>query len=417
VQHLRHALFPLLEAQRPVVERARQAEAVRHQRLFARAIAFVHGPDLRDRDVALVEHHQVVAREVVEQRGRRLARLAVAQVPAVVLDAVAEAHLLQQLEVVHGALLQALALQQLALGLEARERLAQLLADGVDGLLALLLGRDVVAAREDGGGLQLAQHLAAQRVHLADALDLVAPVLDAQGHVLGVHREHLHHVAAHPEGAAVEVDVVARVLDVHQPAQQLVAAQLLAHVQLHQHAAVPLGRADAVDARHARHDDDVPPRQERARGRVPHPVDAVVHDGVLLDVRVGRRDVGLGLVVVVVADEELHRVVREELAQLAVQLRRQRLVGRHHQRRPVHLLDDVGHREGLAAAGDAEEHLVGFARLETCDQLGDGAGLIAARLHGGDEAEVGHDGGSVAGAGVRGCQERLRSTVEARLRE
>jgi hypothetical protein len=142
-------------------------------------------------------------------------------------------------------------------------------------------------------------------------------------------------------------------------------------------------------------------------------------DGVLLDVRVGRRDVGLGLVVVVVADEELHRVVREELLELAVELRRQRLVGRHHQRRPVHLLDDVGHREGLAAAGDAEEDLVSLACLETRDQLGDGAGLVAARLHGGDEAEVGHGGGQrsrvrcqgLSGASWHG-RSRTRSSME-----
>jgi hypothetical protein len=43
------------------------------------------------------------------------------------------------------------------------------------------------------------------------------------------------------------------------------------------------------------------------------PVDLVVDRGVLLDVGVARRDVGLGLVVVVVADEVLDGVVGEEL--------------------------------------------------------------------------------------------------------
>jgi hypothetical protein len=48
----------------------------------------------------------------------------------------------------------------------------------------------------------------------------------------------------------------------------------------------------------------------------------------LLDVGVGARHVGLGLVVVVVGDEILDRVVREEELELAVELRGQRLVGR-----------------------------------------------------------------------------------------
>jgi hypothetical protein len=65
---------------------------------------------------------------------------------------------------------------------------------------------------------------------------------------------------------------------------------------------------------------------------VAHPVDLLVDRGVLLDVGVGARDVGLGLVVVVVGDEVLDRVVGEELAQLAVELRGQRLVRRQDQR-------------------------------------------------------------------------------------
>ena len=61
----------------------------------------------------------------------------------------------------------------------------------------------------------------------------------------------------------------------------------------------------------------------------------VVDDRVLVDVRVARRDVGLGLVVVVVADEVLDGVLGEELPHLAVELRREGLVGREDQRRAV----------------------------------------------------------------------------------
>ena len=71
-----------------------------------------------------------------------------------------------------------------------------------------------------------------------------------------------------------------------------------------------------------------------------------------------RRDVRLGLVVVVVADEVAHGVVGEERLELVVELRRERLVGRDDQRRLVHRGDDVRHRERLAGAGDAEQHLV-----------------------------------------------------------
>ena len=55
-------------------------------------------------------------------------------------------------------------------------------------------------------------------------------------------------------------------------------------------------------------------------GRQPHPVDLVVDRRLLLDIGIGGRDVGLRLVVVVVADEVLHRVVRKEPPELLVQL-------------------------------------------------------------------------------------------------
>ena len=121
-------------------------------------------------------------------------------------------------------------------------------------------------------------------------------------------------------------------------------------------------RADAVDARDRRDDDDVPPREQRGGGRVAQPVDVVVEGRVLLDVEVGLGHVGLGLVVVVVGDEVLDGVVGEELPELVAELRGERLVVRDHERRALHLLDDPGHRRRLAGAGRAEQGLVAVAR-------------------------------------------------------
>ena len=121
-----------------------------------------------------------------------------------------------------------------------------------------------------------------------------------------------------------------------------------------------------------------------------HPVDRVVHDRVLLDVRVRRRDVRLRLVVVVVRHEVLDRVVREELPELLVELRSQRLVVGQDQRRPLHLLDDIGHRECLPGPRDAEQHLVLVAAHDAIDELLDSLWLITGRGEGGAELEVGH---------------------------
>ena len=46
----------------------------------------------------------------------------------------------------------------------------------------------------------------------------------------------------------------------------------------------------------------------------------IIDGGVLLDISIGRRDVGLRLVVIVIAHEILHRVLREELLELGIKL-------------------------------------------------------------------------------------------------
>ena len=65
--------FELVEFERAVVERARKAESVFDQGLFARAVAAIHCADLRHGLVRLVEDEQEVLREIIDQRRRRLA--------------------------------------------------------------------------------------------------------------------------------------------------------------------------------------------------------------------------------------------------------------------------------------------------------------------------------------------------------
>ena len=52
----------------------------------------------------------------------------------------------------------------------------------------------------------------------------------------------------------------------------------------------------------------------------------------------------------------------------------------HDQRRAVRVLDHLGHGEGLARAGDAEQNLVLLAIEHTSGERFDGSSLVAARL-------------------------------------
>ena len=332
--------------------------------------------------MALVDEHQRVGRQVVDERGRRLAGIAARQVARVVLDALAVADLGHHLEVEARALLDALRLDQLHLADEELLLLVQLDLDLLDRGQHLLPSRHVVRRREHREARELLLQMPGQRIEDLQHLDFVVEQRDAD-RVLGVlRREDVEHVAAHAEHAALEFDVVARVLHLGQALDRVALRDAVALLQVQDHAVV-LGRiADAVDRRHRGHDHAIRPLEDRLGRRQAHLLDVLVDRRVLLDVEIARRNVGLGLVVVVVGDEVLDRVVREELAELRVELRGERLVGRDHDRRAAGPRDDVGHRERLARAGDAEQRLEREAVAETLDELAMASGWSPAGSNG-----------------------------------
>ena len=379
----------LVELERPVVDRRGQAEAEVDQGRLARAVALEHAADLRDRLVGLVDEADEVVGEVVDQRVRRAAGGAAVEDPRVVLDPRGEADLLDHLEVVGGALAQAVGLQLLAFLLQLGRARFEFGPDLLDRALDRLVLGHVVRGRPDRDVVDHVEDFPGQRVEVLDPLDLVAEEGDPVGR-LGVGGHDLQHLAADPERAAPQHLVVALVLHLHQLAQDLVAIERGADFEQLHFFVVDLGRADPVDAGDRGDDDHVAASEQRGRRRVAQAVDLVVDRGVLLDVEVLGRDVGLGLVVVVVGDEVLDRVVREELAELVAELGRQGLVVGDHQRRPLHRGDRRRHREGLAGAGGAEQGLEALVGLEPFGQAGDRLRLIRGRRVGGVELELGH---------------------------
>ncbi len=118
-----------------------------------------------------------------------------------------------------------------------------------------------------------------------------------------------------------------------------------------------------------------------------HPVDLLVDCGFFLDIGIGARYVGFGLIVIVIGYEVFDGVVGEEVLELAIELGGQRLVWREDEGRAAGLGDDLGGGEGLARAGDAEQDLIGLAIVGAFEQLGNRRGLVAGGGVFGIEAE------------------------------
>ena len=234
-----------------------------------------------------------------------------------------------------------------------------------------------MTGRIDNGLAHFRQHVPGQGIHLAHGVDVVSKKFDAQGPFVMVSGDDFQHVPAHTEGPAMEVIVVTFILDFHQAGDEGIHGHMLPHFHRDDHAGVEFGGAQAVDAGNRSHDDHIAPCQQGMGRGMAQFVDIVVDGRIFLDVGVRGGHIGFRLVVVVITDEILHSVLREKFAELVVELGGQRLVGGQHQRRASAAGNDIGHGEGLAGAGHAQQDLFRNTGFQVGHQGIDGLRLVA----------------------------------------
>ena len=244
-----------------------------------------------------------------------------------------------------------------------------LLQPGIDG--------QEVGRREHRESGDLADLLLSQVVEFVESDDDIALEQDPVERLAGA--LNIDRAAADPEAATLKLGVIAGILEADQMVQEGLSADRFSLSQDEGVLAVLLRRAETIDAAHRRNDQHVPSRQERLGRPVAELVDLLVDRGVLLDVEVDLGDVGFRLVIVVIADEIFDGVPREERPELAHELRGECLIVGDDQRRPLKLLDYVGHRERFAGAGHTEQRFVALPGPEPTDQLGDRLRLVPLR--------------------------------------
>ena len=227
--------------------------------------------------MALVDEHQRIVRDVFEQRGRRLARLAAGEIARIVLDAGAAAGRLHHLEIVERALLQPLRFQQPAGGVQLVEPPFELLLDAGDRLQQRRPRRHIVRVGVDLDEFQLVGLLPGERIEFVDRLRSRRRTAARARRGPRSGREDLDHVAAHAERAAIEVaGRCACTAASTRSAMSWRWSMRSPCLQGERHGRIGLDRADAVDARHRGHDDDVVALEQGARRAVAHAVDLLV---------------------------------------------------------------------------------------------------------------------------------------------
>ena len=376
VNHLLDAGVKLLISQGPVVKGGGQAETVIHQHVLPGPVPRVHGANLRHGHVAFVDHHQKALGEIIQQTEGRVALLAPVKIPAVILDAGAEADLPQHFDIVFRALGDALGFQQLAFRLKLRHSLLHVAFDAGDVFFPVLLVGGVVGGGKDRRVLHGMQHVPVHHGKLADPVDLVAEKFHADAVFQLSFGDHLHSVPPNAEIPPFKRYVVALILNVHQTAQQLFRRHFHPRTQGNHLPLILAGVAHGINAGNGGDNNHVVPLLQGGGGAVAQTVDFQIDGSVLFDVGIGRRNIGFRLVIIVIGNEIFHRAVREKGLELAAQLGGQRFVVGDHQGGPLHLFDDGRHGKGFARTRHPQQHLGGHALLHPSRQGFDGLGLI-----------------------------------------
>ncbi len=109
-------------------------------------------------------------------------------------------------------------------------------------------------------------------------------------------------------------------------------------------------------------------------------INLLVHRRVFFDIGIGARNIGFGLVIVVIGDKILDRIIWEKGFHLSIKLSRQSFVMCQDKGRALQIFDDLGHGEGFTRTGNAQQNLVFFKSLYAANQFLNSLRLIACRF-------------------------------------
>ena len=288
-----------------------------HQDRLTGTIAGEHPPDLRDSGVRLIDHKQKIFREKVDQRTWARTGRAGIKVARIILDAGAKTHLKHHLEVVLSAHPNALGFQQFPFFLQLSDAMAKFVSNGHEGTLDIFHRSDELLAGKNNYARQRFKSAASERIKLGDAINLVTEKLNANAFFC-FRRTNLNCVPSHAKLASLELNVITLVLNLNQARQQAFPTKLLTDSESNDHFLEVTFFTDTVNARDTCDDHHIPPGQKRTHRRKAQTLDLVIDARVLLNKRVGLRNVGFRLVVVEITYKILDGVFREEPLELSV---------------------------------------------------------------------------------------------------
>ena len=133
-QYLINLTFKFFETEWTVIQRRRQPKSIVHQRSLSGLISVVHTANLRNCLMRLVNHHNKIVREIINQSIGRLPRRKPCQMSGVVLDSGTKTCLFHHFQIKIGPFADSLCLEKFVFAFKIRHLFFHFFFNGLGGL-------------------------------------------------------------------------------------------------------------------------------------------------------------------------------------------------------------------------------------------------------------------------------------------
>ena len=161
-------------------------------------------------------------------------------------------------------------------------------------------------------------HPSRQRVHLGDPLNFIPEKLNTNQVIPTYRGIHLHYIPLYPETASLQIQVVPDILHLHQLPKQLFPVLGHTGTQGCSHSLEFLRAAQTVNTGYTGYYNHIPSLGKGSGGRQTQLVYFIIYGGILGNIRIRRRHIGLGLVVIVVGHKVFYRILRKKFFKFSV---------------------------------------------------------------------------------------------------
>ena len=166
--------------------------------------------------------------------------------------------------------------------------------------------------------IHLTPYFHRKSIQFRDTIDLIPEKFHTIGIIRGIRRNDLQHITTHPKSTTGKIHVVAHILHIYQLSDHLIPILLIPRPQGNHHILVVIRATNTIDAGYRRYDNDIAPLCQGCRSRQTQLVDLIIDGGILGNIGIGRRNICLRLIVIIIGYKIFHRIIGKKFFKLSI---------------------------------------------------------------------------------------------------